>query len=184
MRRMPPTHVNPRWPSRRRRNTEQSMTKAENLVTSIQVEIDAPASLVWEVLTDFERYALWNSFCPGLKTTGKLGDLVHMQVRIPGTDQVIPVNEYLVAYEPERLLSWEQRPTDENKDAARRDQYIEAVGPDRSRYFTTDLFIGLNAETIMREHGAWVKAGFDQVARDVKARAEALQAQRRASGGH
>ena len=82
------------------------MAKAENLVTSIKVDINAPASLVWEVLTDFARYAEWNTFCPGLKTTGRLGDMVHMQVRIPGTDQIIPVNEYLVAYEPERLLSW------------------------------------------------------------------------------
>lgn len=155
------------------------MAKAENLVTSIKVDINAPASLVWEVLTDFARYAEWNTFCPGLKTTGRLGDVVHMQVRIPGTDQIIHVNEYLVAYEPERLLSWEQRPTDDNKDAARRDQYIEAAGEDRSRYFTTDLFLGLNADTIMREHGAWVKQGFDQVARDVKQRAEALYAARR-----
>jgi len=158
------------------------MAKAENLVTSIRVEIDAPASLVWEVLTDYGRYAEWNTFCPGIETTGELGDLVRMQVRIPGTDQTIPVNEYLVACERERLLSWEQRPTDGNKDAARRDQYVEAVGPQRSRYFTTDLFLGLNADTIMREHGAWVKQGFDQVARDLKARAEALQAQRQGDG--
>src|SRR5215472_9382187 len=99
---------------------EEPMAKADNLVTSIAVEIDAPASLVWEVLTDFARYGEWNTFCPGLETTGRLGDMVCMQVRIPGTDQVIPVNETLVAWEPERLLSWEQRPTDANKDAARR----------------------------------------------------------------
>jgi uncharacterized protein YndB with AHSA1/START domain len=155
------------------------MSKAENLVTSIKVEIDAPASLVWEVLTDFERYSEWNSFCPELKTSGKLGDMVYMQVRIPGTDQTIPVNEYLVAYEPELLLSWEQRPTDSNKDAARRDQYINALGAERSSYFTTDLFLGINADKIMKEHGAWVKQGFDQVARDLKQRAEVLYADRK-----
>jgi uncharacterized protein YndB with AHSA1/START domain len=160
------------------------MSKAENLVTSVKVEIEAPASLVWEVLTDFERYSEWNTFCPGLKTSGKLGDLVYMQVRIPGTGQVIPVNEYLVAYEPERLLSWEQRPTEENKDAARRDQYIDSLGPGRCSYFTTDLFLGLNADKIMKEHGGWVKQGFDQVALDLKQRAEALYgAGRRANAG-
>ena len=35
----------------------------------------------------------------------------------------------------------------------------------------------------MREHGAWVKAGFDQVARDVKQRAEALHTARRSNAG-
>lgn len=152
------------------------MAKVENLVTSIKVEIDAPASVVWEVLTDFERYSEWNSFCISIESNRNIGELVNMQVRIPDTDQVIPVHEYLVAYESERLLSWEQRPTDDNKDAARRDQYIEALGPQRSSYFTTDLFLGLNAETIMQEHGAWVKKAFDQVARDVKNQAEAIYA--------
>lgn len=154
------------------------MAKIENLVTSIKVEIDAPASVVWDVLTDFESYSDWNSFCISIKSNKKIGDLVYMQVRIPDTDQVIPVNEYLVAYEPERLLSWEQRPTDENKDAARRDQYIEELGPERSIYYTTDLFLGLNADTIMKEHGAWVKKAFDQVARDVKRQAELIYAKR------
>jgi hypothetical protein len=106
-----------------------------------------------------------------------------MQVRIPGTDTVIPVNETLVAWEPERLLSWEQRPTDDNKDAARRDQYIEAEGPNRCRYFSTDQFLGLNADTIMQNHGGWVKQGFDACALDVKQRAEALDAERRRANG-
>ncbi|AOK34844.1 MULTISPECIES: SRPBCC domain-containing protein [Burkholderia] len=154
------------------------MTKPSNLVTSITVDIDAPAAVVWEVLTDFPRYGEWNTFCIGFETTGKLGDFVHMQIRIPGTETVIPVDEILVAYEPERLLSWEQRPTDDNKDAARRDQYIDATGAERCRYFTTDQFLGVNADTIMQHHGAWVKQGFDQCARDVKRRAEALHAAR------
>ena len=159
------------------------MTKPANLVTSITVDIDAPASVVWEVLTDFPRYGEWNTFCVGLETTGRIGDFVYMQVRIPGTDTVIPVNEILVACESGRLLSWEQRPTDDNKDAARRDQYVEADGAERCRYFTTDQFLGINAETIMREHGGWVKQGFDQCARDVKQRAEALHAARRYGTG-
>lgn len=152
------------------------MAKAKNLVTSIKVDINAPASVVWDVLTDFERYSEWNSFCISIKSNRNLNELVYMQVRIPGTDQVIPVNEYLVAYEPNRLLSWEQRPTDDNKDAARRDQYIEELGPEKSSYFTTDLFLGLNADTIMETHGDWVQQGFDQIARDVKKRAESIYA--------
>lgn len=147
-------------------------------MTSITVEIDAPAALVWEVLTDLPNYAAWNSFCPGIESTLRIGDPVLMQVRVPGTDQTVPVNEYLVAFEPEQLLSWEQYPVPENKDAARRDQYIQALGPDRCSYFTTDIFLGLNADKIMAEHGAWVKQGFDAVARDLKRRAEALHAQR------
>lgn len=150
------------------------MTKAANLVTSIKVEINAPASVVWEVLADLENYRLWNRFCPDIRCGLQLNDLVAMNTRHPLTGEVWPVNEYLVAFEPEQLLSWEQRPVPENKDAARRDQYIEAIDKNRCTYFTTDQFLGLNADTIMREHGAWVKIAFDQVAVDVKNRAEEL----------
>lgn len=152
------------------------MARAENIVTSIKVEINAPAEVVWDVLTDFDRYGEWNRFCPGFQTSGRLGDPVYMQVRMPGAENTFLVTEYLIAYEPCQLLSWEQRPTESNKDAARRDQYIEAIDAQRSTYCTTDIFLGVNADTIMREHGSWVKEGFDQIARDVKSRAEALYA--------
>ena len=152
------------------------MSKARNLVTSIEVDIDAPASLVWDVLTDLERYAQWNPFCPRIESTLKLGDPVHMQISVPGTSETNPVSESLVAFEPERLLSWEMRPTAENKDAARRDQYLEALGTARCRYVTTDIFLGVNADEIMKNHGGWVKAGFDAMALALKARAEALHA--------
>lgn len=154
------------------------MAKAENIVTSIKVEIDAPARVVWEVLTDLDNYNQWNSFCPGIQCGLQIGDQVRMQVRIPGTTDTIEVNEYLVACDREQLLSWEQRAVPENMDAARRDQYIETINADRCSYFTTDIFLGINADTIMREHGAWVKKGFDQIALDLKKRAEELHANR------
>ena len=157
------------------------MTKSANLVTSITVEINAPASLVWEVLTDLDNYKHWNSFCFSARCGMQINDLVEMLTRHPDTGETWPVNEYLVACEPELLLSWEQRPVPENKDAARRDQYVEALDAHRCTYFTTDQFLGINADTIMAEHGAWVKKAFDQVARDLKQRAEALQAERSTS---
>ena len=157
------------------------MTKAANLVTSIKVEINAPASLVWEILTDLDNYSQWNSFCFSIRCGMQINDLVEMKTRHPLTGETWLVNEYLVACEPEVLLSWEQRPVPENKDAARRDQYIDAIDASRCTYFTTDQFLGVNADTIMREHGAWVKIAFDNVARDIKKHAEALHAARCAS---
>ena len=156
------------------------MTKSANLVTSITVEINAPASLVWEVLTDLENYPHWNSFCFSARCGMQINDMVEMLTCHPETGETWPVNEYLVACEPELLLSWEQRPVPENKDAARRDQYVQAIDANRCTYFTTDQFLGINADTIMAEHGAWVKKAFDQVARDLKQRAESLQAERSA----
>ena len=156
------------------------MSKARNIVTSVEVDIAAPASVVWEVLTDLPHYREWNPFTVQIDSTLKLGEPVDLHIPIPGQPgQEMVVREYLIAFEPERLLSWEQRATADNKDAARRDQYVESLGPERSRYFTTDIFLGLNADQIMQNFGGWVKASFDAVAEGVKARAEALHASRR-----
>ncbi|SFV17296.1 SRPBCC domain-containing protein [Pseudoduganella namucuonensis] len=158
------------------------MSKAENIITSIKVEIDAPASLVWQVLVDLPRYHEWNPFTVRVESSLVVGAPVDLYVPNPATPgENLRIVEYIAAVEPERLLSWEQRPTAESKDAARRDQYVEALGPERSSYVTTDIFLGVNADEITKNFGAWVKHSFDAVALGVKQRAEALHAARRAA---
>jgi hypothetical protein len=156
------------------------MSKAKNIVTSKTVEIEAPAAIVWEVLTDLPRYRDWNPFTVKVESTLKLNEPVDLYIPIPGQPgQEMMVREWLVALEPGQLLSWEQRPTAESKDAARRDQYIESIGQERCRYFTTDIFLGLNADRIMEQFGGWVQASFDAAADGVKRQAETLFASRR-----
>jgi len=86
------------------------MARAENIVTSHTVEIDAPARVVWEVLVDLDNYHLWNSFCPSIRCGLQIGDEVHMQVLTPDTGETVPVFHYLVACHPQPLLLWEPPP--------------------------------------------------------------------------
>jgi uncharacterized protein YndB with AHSA1/START domain len=156
------------------------VSKARNIVTSKAVEIDAPAAVVWQVLTDLPRYREWNPFTVRVETSLQVGDPIDLYIPVPGQDgQEMCVREWIVAVEPGQLLSWEQLTTAESKDCARRDQYIETLGPAKSRYFTTDIFLGLNQDKIMDTFGPWVQASFDAVADGVKRQAEALHAQRR-----
>src|SRR5262245_19401102 len=159
----------------------EALETVRNRVESIRVEIEAPAALVWEILVDLPRYGEWNGFNPRIESTLRLGDLVRMEARIPGTGRSLLVTEHLCAIEPGRRLAWEQLPTPENADAGRRAQFLEPLGPERCAYHHTATFLGPNADEIMAEHGAWVKEGFDGMARDLKRRAEALWALRRAA---
>lgn len=157
------------------------MAKPQNIVTSITVDIDAPASVVWDVLTDLDRYPEWNPFTVKVESTLQLGEPVNLHVPLPGSGDILVYVEHLVAFEPEQLLSWEKRATPDDKQAARRDQYIEKVDDTHCRYFNTDIFLGLYQDTIMEQSGAWVKQSFDEVARAVKKRAEELYQQQQAS---
>ncbi|MCF8568764.1 SRPBCC domain-containing protein [Gordonia sp. HY002] len=149
------------------------------LVRSITVDIEAPASVVWDVLVDLDEYPKWNPFCIAVKSTLEIGAPFEMTLtdysRGEGT---FFYTEYVCAVVPEKLLSWELLPTAESQDAARRDQVIEAVSETACRYYSTDAFLGSQAHTIMAESGEWVKRGFDDTAIALKERAEAVHSAR------
>jgi len=150
------------------------------LVASDPIEIDAPAAIVWEILTDMPRYGEWNPFCVRAESTLEMGAPVKMSlVDYTGGGQLAPNVEYVCAFEPERLLSWELKDNPAWPYPARRDQVIEALGPERCRYLSTDAFTGPNGIHVMRFCGAWVTRAFNDSARALKRRAEAMHAERK-----
>jgi len=148
------------------------------VTVSETVEIAAPARVVWAVLTDMPRYAEWNPFCVRAVSTLEMGAAVDMTLincAVPGT--LVPNCEYICAFEPERMISWEMVHSDFWPYPARRDQVIEPTGDASCRYFSTDAFLGNNGIHVFRFAGPWVKRAFDDSARALKARAEMLYAQ-------
>ena len=155
------------------------MSESKNLVTSVKVQINAPASLVWDVLVDLDNYPRWNPYTVKVESSLKMGAPVKLFLPDPTRPgELIHVIEHLAAFEPARQLSWELSPSDLSPDAARRDQYIEATGDASCTYYTTDLFLGPTAPAVMEQHGPWVKQGFDAVAHSLKTQAEQLYANR------
>jgi len=161
--------------------TELSIPEYDSATTvrSVEVEIDAPASVVWEVLTDLDNYPNWNPFCVAVESTLEIGAPVNMTLAdYSGATETFPYTEYVCAVVPERLLSWELLPTELSAQAARRDQVIEPIDETRCRYYSTDAFLGEEAHQIMADSGAWVKRAFDDTAVALKERSEALYAER------
>ncbi len=147
------------------------------VTVSETVDIAAPARLVWDIILDMPRYAEWNPFCVRAVSTLEMGAAVEMTLAnyaVPGS--LVPNLEYICAFEPERLISWEMKHTPEWPYPARRDQIIESTGPESCRYHSTDAFLGANGIHVFRFAGPWVKRAFDDTARALKARAEAFHA--------
>ncbi|GAB3103855.1 SRPBCC domain-containing protein [Pseudomaricurvus hydrocarbonicus] len=148
---------------------------AKDIVTSISVDIDAPASLVWQVLTDLERYGDWNPYTVRVESSMQLHEKVDLYLPKPdGSGELMMQREYLLCWEPQKRLSWGMKWLHPWLLGARRDQYLETLPDGKTRYYTTDRFSGLFTKAVMKNHGAWIKQGFDDVARQLKARAEAL----------
>jgi uncharacterized protein YndB with AHSA1/START domain len=148
----------------------------ERVVTSVTVEIEAPAAFVWDVLVDYERYPDWNPYTIAATTTLEIGTPIELTLPNPdGSGTPFITTEYIRAVDPPHHLCY-----DSGKEYAGvvgvRDQWITELGPDRCSYRTTDALSGEYVELAIEMTGDWMRAGFDSVAHALKARAESLYA--------
>ncbi len=151
---------------------------ATHLVTSVTVQIDAPAAFVWEVLVDYPRYPEWNPYTIAAETTLELGDRIDLTLpQVDGSDSTFINREFIRIVDAPHHLRYD---TGEEMQGIKgqRDQYIAETGPDTCEYYTTDTLSGELADLVMETTGDWIKSGFDSVATSLKARAEALYAAR------
>jgi uncharacterized protein YndB with AHSA1/START domain len=147
----------------------------EHLIESVTVEIDAPASLVWSVLTDYARYPEWNPYTVRVDTTLEVGSVIDLHLPDPSKPGETFVNrEYVREVTPPSYLRYDTGEEIPGMHAVR-EQWVTDLGEGRSSYRTTDLFSGEIATFVFEQQGEWVKAGFDSVCHALKARAESLR---------
>jgi uncharacterized protein YndB with AHSA1/START domain len=146
-------------------------------VASITVEIAAPATLVWDVLVELDKYALWNPLNRRVESTLRIGEDVKLYISDAGLSQAGAVFVHrLQAFDPPRHLAWgwaSDGPPEQHV-RTRRDQYVTAVGPDRCTYRTTDTFTGPGAAALFDLYQAQIKSSFDALAVSLQAYAEQL----------
>ncbi|MDP9181147.1 MAG: SRPBCC domain-containing protein [Actinomycetota bacterium] len=147
---------------------------SEHLIESVTVEIEAPQQLVWDVLTDYARYPAWNPYTVRVETTLEIGSVIDLHLPDPANPGTTFVNsEYVRAVDAPHYLRYDTAEEIPGMLAVR-EQWVTDLGGGRSSYRTTDLFSGEIAAFVHEQTGAWVKAGFDEVAHALKARAESL----------
>lgn len=143
-------------------------------MVSEKVRIEAPATLVWQILTDLPRYGEWNPFCVAAESTLKMGDPIKMKLRDYNNreEQYFEHTEYICAHEPEKKISWELPLHEAWPYPVIRDQFVEANGANGCEYYSTDAFLGPHGIHVMRFAGPWVKRAFDDTAFALKDYAE------------
>ncbi len=148
-------------------------------IRSIDIDIDAPAKLVWDILIDFTNYERWNSFTPRICTELPSGDPRGTQLRLyvpsmTGADAAEFFTHYLRVFDQPRHLAWEHPPEPLSMHLTRRDQYLEALPSGGCRYWSTDTFLGNTADELYERHYDWVQRGLDIIATELKAEAERI----------
>jgi hypothetical protein len=69
------------------------------------IEIGASAARVWEILTDFVRYAEWNPFITSISGSPAAGEKLKVRIQPPGR-AAMTFRPTVLAAEPSRELRW------------------------------------------------------------------------------
>lgn len=137
-----------------------------------EIEIKAPAEIVWTVLTDFDRYDEWN---PYTRIEGEAIEGTKLRVA-PG-----PEGGRMPTFRPRVrsvIPNWELRWLGHLYvrglfDGEHRFR-IESLDDDRSRLIQDETFSGLLVKPINRRYGERTEATFHGVNDAIKARAESI----------
>src|SRR2546427_9815790 len=72
---------------------------------SAEIEIEAPAERVWQVLTDFAKFPEWNPFIRQMSGEVRTGAQLHVQLG-PTGGRVMSFKPKMVNVETNREMSW------------------------------------------------------------------------------
>ncbi|WP_280357211.1 SRPBCC domain-containing protein [Nocardia otitidiscaviarum] len=144
------------------------------LVIDKSVEIDAPAELVWQVLTDVDRYGEWNPFVLGCETTLEPGSPIDMRVRLIGP-RPRTQREFIRSHTPGKEFSYTMKPVPLGTLHSERSHTVTALSAERCRYDSHFALAGWLSPVVTAIMGGALRQGFAGMTDAVKQRAESLR---------
>ncbi len=143
------------------------------------VEINAPAAVVWEVISDLKRYPEWNPFCLSARSTLKPGDPIDMTVKLLARPQ--QQREWMLEYVDGKRFAYRMKPVPLGALSSFRSHDVAPAGAERSHYRSYFHLKGWMRGVVLGLFRAKLEAGFAGMTDAIKSRAEALWAQRQAT---
>ena len=136
-----------------------------------ELEIAAPASEIWGILTDFPRYQQWNPFITEIESEGVVGGRLRLLLSLPeGRDHRL--NATLLRIEEDFELRFRAHLLFPGLFDGEHFMRLIAVDPQRTRFVQGENFSGV----LLRFSGrtlTQVARGFDYMNEALKRRAEA-----------
>lgn len=140
------------------------------------LEINAPAAVVWEVITDLKRYPEWNPFCLACSSSLRPGEPITMTVKLMQKPQ--QAVEVMREYVEGTRFSYCMKPVP-GLLSSFREHALESLGPERTRYRSTFQLKQWFRVVVLALFRSKLEQGFAGMTAAVKARAEQLWAERK-----
>jgi hypothetical protein len=134
------------------------------------IEIEAPAERVWQILTDFNAYPQWNPFIQRIAGVPETGTQLEVRIQPPGGTGMT-FKPSVLAAKSNRELCWLGRLLVPGLFDGEHTLRLEPLGPERTRFVQSERFTGL----LVPLFGSTLEKtqrGFEEMNQALKARAE------------
>jgi len=134
------------------------------------IQIDAPPSAVWAVLTDLDRYDEWNPFVSSSQGTVAVGEKLTNRMQQPG-GKAITLRPKMTVAETDRVFEWLGRVGFPGVFDARHRFEIEPTATG-SHFTQSEAFKGVLVRLMKKSLDTKTMEGFEAMNSALKARAE------------
>jgi hypothetical protein len=142
---------------------------AKELNTNI--EIDAPAENVWNVLTDFSRYSQWNPLIRSISGEARQDGRLEVFVQPPG-GKGMTFRPIILAFRPGHELRWIGQLMLPGIFDGEHQFQIEPLGENRTRFVHREVFSGLLVPFLWGSIEKQTRQGFEEMNRALKTQVE------------
>ena len=138
------------------------------------VEINAPAEIVWDVLTDFSAYPAWNPFIREAEGEIRVGARLRIHLHPPG-GKPMTFRPVVQQVEPPHAFRWRGRLLLPGLFDGEHIFDIQALAEDRVRLAHREQFSGLLVPLLWKSLDTHTRQGFEAMNAALKQRVEAMR---------
>lgn len=135
-----------------------------------EIIINAPWETVWEILTDFEQYALWNPFIVNSSGKAVAGERITNQMK--QGEKTFTFKPKLIEVQPYQKLEWIGHLMVPGLFDGHHYFHLEKIGAGQTKLIHGEKFSGLLRKLIMKNLEEGTRDGFVRMNRALKERAE------------
>lgn len=133
--------------------------------------VDCTQEKIWDILTNFEEYELWNPFMTKVEGDAKLGAKIKVQIRTRKGKQRI-YHPIITRFEINKELRWKGKSFLPGIFDGERIFLIDKTADNKVAFFHKELFSGLGVKLVGNKLDENLGEGFEKMNLALKKRAE------------
>ena len=137
--------------------------------------VNAPASVVWDVICDLDKYPEWNPFVVHCVSSKLPGDPIVMRVRM-APFYTLTQTEFVQEYEEGKTFSYSMKPLPRGLMSSHRRHQVTPIDDNRCTYRSSFTIAGPFSVIAKVLLAGSLRRGFTGMSESIKARAEKLAA--------